>query len=244
MYSKDSHIELITRSQPFLEHLVKHNMLSPEAAGYLFEISCRMDEASRNALLKILGETTIVMESRVLEVLADAVLAAPESSLEENHLELLYQLSRHSIRSRGFISRVIRFLWQLSSKGSRLMKKATNTLLGLNVEDRGEIINLCAENLLTTETPNNQITILSKLMQNCSQADVEQVAVSVLDKGLGTGLMRFVSPDSDNTANVLDFLSMLHSKAMRHFSPQAIYEKLGLCEKLINWVSKQYLHWT
>jgi hypothetical protein len=97
---------------------------------------------------------------------------------------------------------------------------------------------------MTTTVLDNQITILNKLLNTFSGKAFENMAGALLDRGLGDGLMRFVSPTSSQTSEVLDFLSSLYIKTGRHFSSQAIYDKLGLCEKLINWVSKQYLHWT
>ncbi len=100
---------------------------------YLWEISLKMDEQSKQKLLKLLGEAARIMEPRLLETLSECVIRLREDQLEDCQLDLLHNVARHSVRSKAFVSKVIKRLWELSSaKDPKLKKKATFSLLALH----------------------------------------------------------------------------------------------------------------
>lgn len=171
-----SHIQLIQRSSEFLRFMLTEELLSVQNLEMIWGGSCKGDHETKLSIYKVFQDVSQCLKNEHAEFILKKLMDIDPEEFVAEDLDLIYEISRFSIKSENLIKKATDFLWSLLFSEKKVLSPQINELalnkfceLMKSFDMRDHRINIITECLNQIKKDCNVINcskILKKLIDN------------------------------------------------------------------------------
>ena len=113
IYGVKGHIELIKRSADFLKYMINENLIVSEQLDKIWAATKTGVTEAKLSIYKVLTEVGLSLKTDQLYFIITKISEIPPTELISDEIELVYELSKFSVRASNFIKKSRNFYWNL-----------------------------------------------------------------------------------------------------------------------------------
>ena len=116
IYGVNGHIELIKRSSDFLKYMINENLITSDQLDIIWASTKTGVTEVKLSIYKVLSEIGLNLKIDQLDFIISKVSEIPPNELIADEIELVYELSRFSLRASSFTKKSRNFYWNIISE--------------------------------------------------------------------------------------------------------------------------------
>ena len=192
---------MIQRSADFLKHMINENAVEPDQLELVWSATQKGDKEAKLAVYKVLSDIALHFKAEHLDFIITKISEIPPNEIISEEIELVYELSRYTLRPVSYIKKSCDFYWNIITESktfnSAISEQALNRFCDIMKgwelrEQRFNVLLDCIANIEKGVSVLSSIKIMKKLIDNypSSPSATEQYTKStcvdhlVAEKGL------------------------------------------------------------
>lgn len=166
---------MIQRSADFLKHMINESAVEPDQFELVWSATQKGDKEAKLAVYKVLSDIAIHFKADHLEFIIGKISEIPPSEIISEEIDLVYELSRYSLRPVAFVKKSCDFYWNIITEtknfSSNISELALNRFCDIMKgwelrEQRYQVLLDCIANIEKGTSVLASIKILKKLIDN------------------------------------------------------------------------------
>ena len=113
IYGKRGHVSMIQRSAEFFKHMINENAVEPDQLELVWSATQKGDKEAKLAVYKVLSDVALHFKAEHLDFIITKIGEIPPNEIINEELELVYELSRYTLRPVTYIKKSCDFYWNI-----------------------------------------------------------------------------------------------------------------------------------
>jgi len=176
IYGSKGHVQLVQRSADFLKYMINESYLSTDDLALVWNATTKGDVETKLSTYKVFSDISLHFKNEHLDFFIKKIAEIPPSDIIPDEIELVYELSKYSLRTSGFTKRARDFYWSIISD---VKSKYSNEIIELTLnkfcdimktwelrDERIQVLYDCTENIQKDVSVLTSIRIMKKLIDH------------------------------------------------------------------------------
>ena len=166
---------MIQRSADFLKHMINENAVEPDQLELVWSATQKGDKEAKLAVYKVLSDIALHFKAEHLEFIITKISEIPVNEIISEEIELVYELSRYSLRPISYVKKSCDFYWNIireaKPSSAEISEQALNRFCDIMKgwelrEQRFNVLLDCIANIDKEVSVLASIKIMKKLIDN------------------------------------------------------------------------------
>jgi hypothetical protein len=180
IFGSKGHVGLVQRSSDFLKYLINESSLDVKDLEQVWNATTKGDMETKLSVYKVLSDISLHFKNDHLSFLIKKISEIPPQDIISDEIELVYELSRYSLKATGFTKKARDFYWSIildtedtyTTEITELtLDKFCDIMKTWELrEERMDVLMECIENLEKRRSILSSIRIMKKIIENYPSA--------------------------------------------------------------------------
>lgn len=166
---------MIQRSSDFLKHMINENAVEPDQLELVWSATQKGDKEAKLGVYKVLSDIALHFKAEHLDFIISKISEIPAPEIISEEIELVYELSRFSLRPVSYVKKSCDFYWNIitSTKNfsadiaEQALTRFCDIMKGWELrEQRFNVLLDCISNIQNEVSVLASIKIMKKLIDN------------------------------------------------------------------------------
>jgi len=180
IYGSKGHVQLVQRSADFLKYMINESSLDTNQLALVWNATTKGDVETKLTVYKVLSDIALHFKNDHLDFLIKKIGEIAPSDIIPDEIELVYEMSKYSLRTSGFTKKARDFYWNIITDSK---SKYSNEILDLTLnkfcdimktwelkDERINVLYMCVDNVQNEISVLGSIKIMKKLIEHYSNS--------------------------------------------------------------------------
>lgn len=167
---------MIQRSAEFLKHMINESAVEPDQLELIWSATQKGDKEAKLAVYKVFTDIALHFKAEHLDFIITKISEIPANEIISEEIELVYELSRYSMRPVSYMKKSCSFYWnsiigafslQSGAIAEQVLNRFCDIMKGWEMRDqRFDVLLDCIANIEKDVSVLASIKIMKKLIDN------------------------------------------------------------------------------